>query len=103
LSQWQRRRWLVPRLIDVYAPGNSLKSNLIGPGQYYNAARPDKIQFAYFKQLNAGSVANQVSYPLGIITSYEDYARVALKELNTWPSRVFYDGAFPYGNVFVTP
>src|SRR5882672_4487759 len=103
LSQWQKRRWIVPNLIDVYAQGNSLKSNLIGPGQYYNSARPDKIQAAYFKQLNSGNVANEVSYPLRHIWSYENYANIALKELNTWPSFFFYDGAFPYGNVFIWP
>lgn len=103
LAQWQKRRWLVPNLIDVSAAGNSLKSNLIGPGQYYNTLRPDKVQSAYFKQLNAQSVANTVSYPLKPIYSYEDYALVQLKELNTWPQYYFYDAAYPYGNVFIWP
>src|SRR5258705_4117323 len=100
LAQWQKRRWLVPNLIDISALGNSLKSNLIGPGQYYNTLRPDKIQAAYFKQLS-GNAANNVSYPLTPIWSYEDYANISLKDLNTWPSRYFYDAAFPYGNVFI--
>lgn len=103
LSQWQKRRWLVPNLIDISAPGNSLKSNLIGPGQYYNSLRPDKIQAAYFKQLNSGNIANNVSYPLTPIPSYENYSLIALKELNTWPNYFFYDAAFPYGNVFIWP
>src|SRR5882762_3470051 len=64
LAQWQKRRWLVPNLMDVSALGNGLKSNLIGPGQYYNSARPDKIQAAYFKQLTGGLASNNVSYPL---------------------------------------
>src|ERR1700761_5765142 len=55
LAQWQKRRWLVPNLIDVKAIGNSRISNLIGPGQYYNSPRPDKIQAAYFKQLVSGN------------------------------------------------
>lgn len=101
LSQWQKKRWLVPNLVDIYAPGNSARSNLIGPGQYYNYQRPDKIQAAYFKQLNSG--ADNVSYPLTPIWSYEDYSRIALKELNSWPSYFFYDAAFPYGNVFIWP
>lgn len=101
LAQWQKKRWIVPNLIDVYAAGNSQKSNLIGPGQYYNSARPDKIQAAYFKQLNSGN--NNVSYPLIPIWSYEDYSRIALKDLNSWPTYYFYDAAFPYGNVFIWP
>ena len=103
LAQWRKRRWMVPNLIDVYAPGNNLKSNMIGPGQYYNTARPDKIQAAYFKQLNSGDVANDVSYPLIPIWSYEDYAKIQLKNLNSWPTYYFYDNAFPYGNVFIWP
>jgi len=103
LSQWQKRRWLVPNLYDVSAIGNGSKSNLIGPGQYYNAARPDKIQAAYFKQLNGGGGSSQVSYPLIPIWSYEDYSRIALKELQSWPMYYFYDAAFPYGNVFIWP
>jgi len=104
LAQWRKRRWLVPNLIDISAPGNSLISNKIGPGQYYNTARPDKIQAAYFKQLNSGEVANDVSYPLIPIWSYEDYAtKIQLKNLNSWPTYYFYDNAFPYGNVFIWP
>ena len=103
LAQWQKRRWLVPNLIDISAIGNSKISNLIGPGQYYNSARPDKIQAAYFKQITGQAGSNQVSYPLRPIWSYEDYSKVQLKNLTTWPSCFFYDAAFPYGNVFVWP
>ncbi len=103
LAQWQKRRWLIPNLIEVVANGNSLKSNLIGPGQYYNSARPDKIQAAYFKQLVGGGGSNEVSYPLTPIYSYEDYSLISLKELNTWPQYFFYDAAFPNGNVFIWP
>jgi hypothetical protein len=101
LSQWQKRRWLVPNLIDISALGNGVKSNLIGPGQYYNTKRPDKIQAAYFKQVTGNN--NNVSYPLAPIWSYEDYAKIAMKELNSWPVYYFYDAAFPYGNVYIWP
>ena len=104
LSQWQKKRWIVPSLHEVSAFGNSNKSNLIGPGQYYNTQRPDKIQAAYFKQLSGNNeVNNQVSFPLIPIWSYEDYSLLALKNLNSWPQYFFYDNAFPYGNVFIWP
>ena len=102
LSLWQKKRWLVPNLMEVVANGNGNKSNLIGPGQYYNSARPDKIQAGYFVQLNSGG-SSPVSYPLTPIFSYEDYSRIALKELATWPKYFFYDGKFPYGNVYIWP
>jgi hypothetical protein len=103
LALWQKKRWLVPNLMEVVSNGNGNKSNLIGPGQYYNSARPDKIQAAYFKQLVGGISANQVSYPLQPIWSYEDYSRIALKDLATWPKYFFYDAKFPYGNVYIWP
>lgn len=104
LKQWQVKRWLVPSLHEVSSLGNGAKSNLIGPGQYYNAARPDKIQAAFFKQISGNnSVNNQVSFPLSPIWTWEDYSLIALKDLNSWPQFFFYDGAFPYGNVYIWP
>jgi hypothetical protein len=114
LNLWQKKRWVVPNLIDVSAVGNDRISNLIGPGQHYNSLRPDKIQAAYFKQVGGGfssgfdsgfdsSINNDVSYFLTPIWSYEDYSRIGLKNLISWPSYYFYDGAFPYGNVFIWP
>lgn len=102
IAQWQVRRWLVPSLYDISMPGNNFKSNTIGPGQYWNTIRPDKILAAYFIQPN-NTINNPVSYSLWPMYSYEDYARVTLKELNSWPTRYFYDNAFPYGNVFIWP
>jgi hypothetical protein len=104
LAIWQKKRWIVPSLYDIAMPGNGKVSNLIGPGQYWNAKRPDKIQAAYFIQ-NAGlsNPPNPVSFRLRPIWSYEDYAKVTLKEMTSWPTRFFYDNAFPYGNVFIWP
>lgn len=101
VAQWQRKRWLVPSLQEVVKVGNSLVSNKIGPGQYYNAPRPDKIQGGYIVQLNTGNTP--VSLPLHPIFSYEDYIKISVKNLNSLPDHFFYDGAFPYGNVFIWP
>lgn len=103
LAQWQKKRWLVPNLYEVVNIGNNAKSNLIGPGQYYNSARPDKIQAAYMVQLTGNSQSDPVSFPLRQVWSYEDYALISLKKLNSWPLYFFYDGAFPYGNVYIWP
>ena len=117
LARWQKKRWVVPYLYEVVNIGNNQKSNPIGPGQYYNALRPDKIQAAYFKQLVPndfgpsfgssfgpdGAGSNEVSFRLDPIWSYEDYALIALKELNSWPQYFFYDGKYPYGNVYIWP
>lgn len=98
ISQWQKRRWLQPSLFDIAKIGNNAVSNKIGDGQYWNTPRPDKIRAAYFVQ-----VGGTVSFPLYPLNSYEDYTLVSLKQLNSWPTRFFYDQAFPYGNVFIWP
>lgn len=101
MAVWQKKRWLVPMLYDIAMPGNNLKSNKIGPGQYWNAARPDKIRSAYIIQQVAGGTP--VSLPCRLIFSWEDYSRIVVKNLNSLPYTVFYDGAYPYGNVYFWP
>lgn len=103
IGQWQMKRLLQPSLFDIAMPGNDARSNQIGNGQYYNTPRPDKIRAAYFIQLNGNSAAQKVSFPLWPINSYEEYAQIGLKELNSFPVRYFYDQAYPYGNVFIWP
>lgn len=106
LAQWQQKRWIVPSLYDLAAIGNGAKSNPIGPGKYWNAQRPSKIQAAYFVQVgnnNPTNGPNAVSFPLIPIYSYENYSQLALKQLETWPQYFFYDNAFPDGNVFIWP
>lgn len=101
IAVYQKNRWLVPSLYDLATVGNSLISNKIGNGQFWNAPRPDKIQAGYTVQRNTGGTP--VSLPLYPIFSYEDYARITIKNLNTVPRYYFYDGAFPFGNLFIWP
>ena len=102
-SQWQKRRWLIPGLMDIHTLGNGAISNTIGTNGYWNTPRPDKIQAGYFIQQNTGQ--SPVSLPLTIIFSYEDYARLTIKNLSTQPQGVFYDGQnnAGLGNVFIWP
>lgn len=101
VALWNKNRWLVPALIDIKTIGNSLISNPIGPGQFWNVARPGQVKGAYIVQLNTGS--NAVSLPIKQIFSYEDYIRIAVKNLNSLPTHMFYDGQWPNGNIFFTP
>lgn len=101
VAQWQRNRWCVPSLTDIATIGNSLISNPIGSGRFWNYPRPDKIQGAYTVQQNTGTTP--VSLPLYPLFSYEDYIKVTLKTLNSFPQFFFYDQAYPVGNVFIWP
>lgn len=102
-AQWQTRRWMVPGLTDIVQVGNNAISNTIGPGGYWNVPRPDKIQAGYFIQLNTG--LTPVSLPLAATFSYEDYARITIKNLNSLPDTFFYDGnnVNGLGNIFIWP
>jgi hypothetical protein len=102
IASWQKSRWLVNSLTEIVNVGNGLISNPVGDGQYFNfPITPDKIQAAYFIQLDTGP--NPVSYPLVDLFSYENYSQIIVKDLNTFPQFFFYDNAFPFGNVFIHP
>jgi hypothetical protein len=101
VGQWNKQRWLVPALIDISTIGNGAKSNSIGPGQYWNVARPGQIKGAYIVQLNTGQTP--ISLPCKLIFSYEEYIRIAVKGLNSLPDHCFYDGQWPNGNIYFWP
>lgn len=104
MKAWQKKRWLVPALTTINALGNDAISNTIGlTGHFGYSVRPDKIQSAYFTQVNSGS--NPVSYPLLDLFSKENYDRIALKSLNSFPTHFFYDNMWAggLGNIFITP
>ncbi len=102
LSQWARKRWLVWNLIDVSIVSTGAVSYTIGTGQNFDTARPDRIEAAFFRQL-INTSPNQVDYPLEIIPARETYNQIALKSLTSWPQYIFYDSAYPMGNVYVWP
>lgn len=64
--------------------------------------RPPKIESAFLRQIQIAS-PNQVDYPMRILQSMEDYNRIALKSLQSFPGCVFLDSAFPLGNLFCYP
>lgn len=102
VAQWNRKRWLIYHLIDASFTSTGALSYTVGLGGDFNINRPDRLEFAFFRQLvNTG--VNQIDYPLQIIESREDYDRIALKTMGTWPSLIFYDSAFPLGSIFVWP
>lgn len=103
LGQWQRKRWLVYHLVDYAKTGTGALYYTVGPGGDFNInPRPDKIESAFFRQL-VQSQPNQIDYPLSIIESREDYNRIALKQLQSFPEYYFYDSGFPLGKVYPWP
>lgn len=102
LAQWRHRRWLVYSLRQVtFTPDGSV-SYTIGTGGTINTTRPDRLEFAFFR-LMTNPQGNNVDYPLAILPSREDYNRIALKTLSSFPAYIFYDSSFPLGRIFVWP
>lgn len=107
LAIWSRKRWLVWHLLDVHVATVTPQVRYsIGAGGDFDVPRPDRLEGAYFRQFVTGSTGTgggPVDYPLDLLQSMEDYASVALKFLQSWPQGVFYDAAFPLGQVMPVP
>jgi len=102
ISQWNRKRWLIYHLIDVFAPSTGALSYSIGPGGDFDTPRPDRVEFAFARQLIPSS-SQRVDYPLKLIDAREDYDQITLKSMGTWPSVLFYDSAYPLGFLYFWP
>jgi hypothetical protein len=106
LQQWQRERWLVYVLDTLVLPSTGANSYSIGPGGVFdtgaNSVRPDKVEAAFLRQITQ-SQPNQIDYPLEIIQSQEDYDRIALKQLKSFPGAVYLKTSWPLGEVFLYP
>lgn len=130
LAQWQRKRWLVPNLVDMSFPSTGSSVYYVGPGGDLDTpVRPDKIEAAYARLLNGAPLSQQgdfapsdfassdfldptngldagvqpIDYPLEIIQSYEDYAGLGLKALRSWPNYAFYNPIFPQAEFYPWP
>ncbi|HQT76814.1 MAG TPA: hypothetical protein PLD10_07150 [Rhodopila sp.] len=101
LAQWQRKRWLVYALVDTPFVSTGAESYTVGLGENFNIARPDKVESVFARYVPTGSTP--VDYPLEIIEAREDYNRIPLKLLGTFPQVAFYDAQYPVGNLFVWP
>ena len=101
IAQWQRRRYMVYNLQTISITATGAVSYTIGPGQQFNIARPAKIEAAFFRMQGGSNLP--VDYPLQVLRAKEDYDRISIKNLNAFPEYVFYDSAFPIGNVYVWP
>jgi hypothetical protein len=96
MGQWAVKRWLVYHLVNLTLPCTGATSYTIGPGGDFNVAtRPSRIDAAFVSQNNG--LANQIDTPLTIIDAREDFNRIAMKSLVSFPYVIFYDNAFPLG------
>lgn len=103
IGQWNRKRWLVYNLTDVSVVTTGAESYTIGSGQEFDTPRPDRLEDGCFLRQLATGNSQQIDYPLQLIPSHEDYNRIRLKTMGTWPSTMFYDSNWPIGTIFAWP
>jgi hypothetical protein len=101
LAQWRKRRLLVYHLTEYVKQATGAQYYTIGTGGDFNYTRPARIECAYFRQTSLANLT--VDYPLEIINSREDYNRILIKNLNSWPQALFYDSDYPLGKIYIWP
>lgn len=102
LGQWAAERLSVYHLIDTAHQSTGAQSYTVGTGGDFNVARPIKINAAYARLMSSGA-GSAVDYRISMIDAREDYARISLKTLSSFPEWAFYDSAYPLGNLFLYP
>lgn len=106
LQEWQRKRFLIYALQNYGVVATGALSYTVGPGGQIDTGvrtmRPDKIESAFLRQLTQ-TQPNQPDYYLQILQAKEDYNRIMLKELSSFPSYAFYDPQWPLGLLYPWP
>jgi len=102
LGQWDAERLSVYHLVDTAHQANGSVSYTVGLGGDFNVTRPVKINAAYARLQSSGA-GSAVDYRITMIDAREDYSRISLKTLSSFPEYAFYDSAFPLGNLFLYP
>lgn len=87
-------------LDDVAFQPTGSPSYTVGIGGDVNIPRPDKIEAAFVRLVNGPM---PVDYPLALLEAREDYNKIALKNLATFPQIAFYDAAYPLANLYIWP
>jgi hypothetical protein len=132
LQQWERKRWFVWHLatysavaqVDPTGQFQGKQAYTVGPGGDFDtdtmgiqfsdefgpdfragsvvSTRPNRIESAFLRQLTQ-SQPNRIDYPLTQMFSKEDYNKIALKGLSSFPGYFFYDSSWGMGLLYPWP
>lgn len=103
LAEWNSQRWIVYRLEDLSCVANGNETYTIGPTSDFSCAlRPDRIESAFCRQITQPA-PNQPDWGLQLIQSWSDYQQIALKKQTSSPDYLFYDPAYPRGELHFWP
>ena len=106
LQQWERKRWFVYHLVDLAKVSTGALSYTVGAGGDFDtgalSVRPARLEAAFLRQIQTAP-PNQIDYPLKVIQAREDYNKIALKSLVSFPQTAFLDADWPSARLFVWP
>jgi len=106
LQEWGRKRWMVYYLRTLSKTSTGALTYSVGPGGDFDTGagtmRPPRVESGFLRQLTQ-SEPNQIDYPLEILQAREDYNRIALKTLESFPSALYYEPTWPLGTLYVWP
>lgn len=101
LKAWAVSRYAVYHLVDIEIPGDGTASRTIGPTGQIVTGRPYRIESAYVR-LNP-TLPQPVDIPVGILQAKEDYNRISVKKIVSFPSAVFLDTGYPNATLYMWP
>ncbi len=67
-----------------------------------NSVAPRRLRGCFLRQPSSGG-GLPIDYPLTALESMEDYSRIALKGMVSFPGAYYYDPAWPLGRLFLYP
>lgn len=102
IAQWNTQRWMNWNLLDLGFTSTGAATYTIGPAANFNTIyRPDRLEAGYVRQLvNSGLPVNT---PLEIIPSREQFSRLSLPGLVSFPLYLFLDSSYPIGIIHPYP
>jgi len=113
LQQWERKNFLIYHVVNYTITSTGAQFYSVGPGGDIDtgpgSVRPAKLISAFIRQLvmnQPGFVVgqtNNIDYPLELIKSRADYDKISLKNLVSFPKKIWYDPQWPLGVAFPWP
>jgi len=103
LAEWNTQRWLTwsPLDLSVVSDGRTTPYT-VGPGGDFSVSRrPDRLEASYLRQIVTAGL--NVDTPCEIIPSREEYSRLSVKALKSFPLYVFLESAWPLANLYIYP
>ena len=108
ISAWRtgaNRALLYQQVSQSVVSTGSSTGYTIGPGGQIDTGtsqRPQRILSAFVRQINVPE-PNSPDWPLEIISSFQDYSKITIKEQTSFPSFLYYDPGFPLGTLKLWP